>query len=58
MMHQGKTPEAVLGPMDARKVQSMATLFAAIEGAPAVFEDILDGFYAGMRCARTAERIA
>jgi uncharacterized protein (DUF1810 family) len=53
MSHRGTTPEAILGPIDARKVQSMATLFSAVVGAPAVFQDILDGFYAGMRCPRT-----
>lgn len=53
MAHQGTPPEVILGPMDARKVQSMATLFAAIPGTPAVFQDILDGFYAGLPCLRT-----
>jgi len=53
MMHQGKTPEAIMGPVDALKLQSMATLFAAVPGAPDVFQDILTCFYAGMACPRT-----
>ena len=53
MMHKGKSPEAIMGPVDAMKLQSMATLFAAVPGAPAVFRDILTGFYAGMSCPRT-----
>ena len=58
MAHRTQSPEAILGPVDARKVQSMATLFASVEGAPAVFQDILDGFFAGMRCRRTDEMLA
>lgn len=58
MAHKGTPPEAILGPIDARKVQSMATLFEAVQGAPAVFEDILDTFYAGMRCRRTQDMLA
>ena len=57
MMHRGKTPEQILGPVDARKVQSMATLFETVDGAPAVFADLLDGFYGGMRCLRTQDML-
>lgn len=53
MMHQGKTPEEIMGPVDAMKLQSMATLFAAVPGSPAVFKDILSVFYAGMTCSKT-----
>ena len=53
MMHQGKTPEAIMGPVDAMKLQSMATLFAEVPGSPAVFQDILTVFYAGMACPKT-----
>lgn len=53
MMQQNKSPEAILGPVDALKLQSTATLFAAVPGAPDVFRDILNVFYAGMGCART-----
>ena len=58
MAHRGAAPEAVLGPVDARKVQSMASLFSHVDGAPAVFQDILDGFYGGMRCMRTDQMLA
>lgn len=55
MMHQGKGPEAIMGPVDAVKLRSMATLFAAVPGAPAVFSDILTVFYAGVACPKTKQ---
>ncbi len=58
MMHQDKTPEAIMGPVDALKLQSMATLFAAVSGAPAVFQDLLSTFYGGMPCPRTKAFLA
>lgn len=58
MVHSDKSPEAILGPVDAMKLRSMATLFAEIEGAPEVFEDILQNFFAGMRCLKTQALIA
>lgn len=53
MMHQDKSPESIMGPVDALKLRSMATLFAAVPGAPAVFNDILTVFYAGVVCPKT-----
>lgn len=53
MMHRDKSPEAIMGPVDALKLRSMATLFAAVPGAPAVFSDILHVFFADMRCPKT-----
>jgi len=53
MMHQNKSPEMIMGPVDAVKLRSMATLFAEVPGAPAVFKDILQVFYAGMACPKT-----
>lgn len=53
MMHQGKSPEAIMGPIDAMKLRSMATLFAAVPGAPAVFRDILSVFFADISCPQT-----
>ena len=53
MMHREKSPEAIMGPVDALKLHSMATLFAAVPGAPAVFSDILHVFFADMRCPKT-----
>ena len=58
MMHQGKGPEAILGPVDAMKLCTCATLFAQVPGAPAVFNDILGAFYAGVECPKTLALIA
>lgn len=58
MIHKAKSPEAIMGPIDAAKLRSMATLFEAVEGAPAVFADILETFFAGMRCPRTRDALA
>lgn len=58
MMHQGKSPEAIMGPVDAMKLRSMATLFAAVPGAPAVFGDILSVFYANISCPQTKALLA
>lgn len=55
MMHRHTAPEAILGPIDAQKLRSMATLFAAVPGAPEVFQDILDAFFGGMACNKTQQ---
>lgn len=57
MMHRDKSPEAILGPVDAQKLSSMATLFEQVPGAPDVFADILQVFFAGMRCPQTQQKI-
>ncbi|MCW3041640.1 MAG: hypothetical protein JWM31_3545 [Solirubrobacterales bacterium] len=59
--HTGRDPEDVLGGIDALKVRSCATLFAAAAGdeaagdeaAAAPFVAVLDGFFGGERDART-----
>ncbi|MEP1536176.1 MAG: DUF1810 domain-containing protein [Paracoccaceae bacterium] len=51
--HKGEDPERILGDIDALKVRSMATLFAAVPNAPTVFADLLDTFYNGDRCPLT-----
>lgn len=57
MMHGGRSAEAIMGSVDAGKLRSSMTLFSAVEGAPQVFDDVLDRFYGGRRCPRTLERI-
>lgn len=52
--HSGAAPEAIMGPVDAKKLRSSATLFEAAGGG-AVFADLLDAFYGGRRCSRTLE---
>lgn len=52
LAHPEKRPEEILGAVDALKLRSCATLFAAAGGAPD-FADIVDDFYAGVPCALT-----
>ena len=47
LRHQGRAPAAILGAVDALKLRSCATLFAAVPGAPPEFRAILDAFYDG-----------
>lgn len=47
LMHRGRAPEAVLGGIDALKLRSCATLFAAVPGAPPEFREVLEAFYGG-----------
>jgi uncharacterized protein (DUF1810 family) len=45
--NRGARPEAVLGAVDAMKLRSSATLFAALPEAPPEFRALLDAFFAG-----------
>ncbi|MCC7321044.1 MAG: DUF1810 domain-containing protein [Rubellimicrobium sp.] len=53
LAHAGTRAEAILGPVDALKLRSSATLFAAVPGADPVFRLILDAFFDGTRCPLT-----
>ncbi|WP_426165394.1 DUF1810 domain-containing protein [Sandarakinorhabdus sp. DWP1-3-1] len=48
----------VLGDVDAAKFRSCLTLFARVPGAPPVFADLLDLFYAGEADASTVRLLA
>lgn len=54
LLHSGKSPEAVLGGIDAMKVKSSMTLFDVVSPND-VFADVLDKFYNGERCKKTLE---
>ncbi|MGR3463875.1 DUF1810 domain-containing protein [Limimaricola sp.] len=47
LAHRGRAPEDILGGIDALKLRSSATLFAAQPGADPVFAELLDAFYDG-----------
>ena len=49
----GQRPEAVLGGIDAMKLRSCATLFAAVPGTDPVFGEVLEAFYGGQGDLRT-----
>ncbi|URW75441.1 DUF1810 domain-containing protein [Sphingomonas donggukensis] len=51
-----RTADQILGPIDAIKLRSSATLFDAAVGDP-VFAAILDAFYAGARDPATLDRM-
>ncbi|MEC7761099.1 MAG: DUF1810 domain-containing protein [Pseudomonadota bacterium] len=58
LKHPGKDAKDILGDVDAAKLKSSMTLFAAVPGAPDTFAQVLDTFYDGERCERTLVAIA
>lgn len=42
-----KSADGILGDLDARKLRSSMTLFALVENANPVFQEILDAFFSG-----------
>ncbi|WP_207101370.1 DUF1810 domain-containing protein [Paracoccus shandongensis] len=58
MAHPTLPAERIMGGIDAEKLRSSATLFAAVEGAPPVFHRILDTFYGGRPCPVTVRRLS
>ncbi|MBI1417079.1 MAG: DUF1810 family protein [Limimaricola sp.] len=57
LTHAGTPPEAILGTVDAMKLRSCATLFAAVPGADPVFAAVLDAFHDGQRCPVTLDAL-
>jgi uncharacterized protein (DUF1810 family) len=53
----GQRPEAVLGGIDAMKLRSSMTLFAAVPGADPVFGEVLEAFYGGEKDPMTLGRL-
>jgi uncharacterized protein (DUF1810 family) len=53
LAHEGAPAEAVLGSVDALKLRSSMTLFAAVPGAPEVFAQVLGALHEAP-CERTA----
>jgi len=53
LRHKDMPPDQILGAVDAMKLRSCATLFAAVPDAPCVFAEVLDTFYDGQPCAKT-----
>lgn len=56
LSHPNKTPEAILGPVDALKLRSSATLFREAGGG-SEFQAILDVFYGGRPCPLTMKAL-
>jgi len=53
LAHQGLSAVDILGDIDAMKLRSCATLFAAVAPQEPVFAQVLERFYFGRRCHRT-----
>jgi uncharacterized protein (DUF1810 family) len=58
LAHRGTDPVEILGGIDARKLRSSMTLFAAVPDAPPVFSEVLEAFYGGERCGETLRLIS
>jgi uncharacterized protein (DUF1810 family) len=56
--HAGKGPAQIFGSVDALKLKSCMTLFAAVPNAPQVFTRVLDDLFDGERCTETLRSIA
>ena len=54
LAHRDTPPEAILGPVDALKLRSSLTLFAAVPSADPVFAEALAAFFGGVPCPLTA----
>ncbi|RJK97364.1 DUF1810 domain-containing protein [Paracoccus aestuarii] len=51
--HDALTAEDILGPVDAMKLRSSATLFAAAGQGPEPFDRVIAQFYGGQPCQAT-----
>ena len=52
------TAQDIFGDIDAKKLKSCATLFAAVPGAPPAFQELLDRFFGGEVCKMTKAEIS
>lgn len=58
LRHKDVPAEAVMGGIDAMKLRSCATLFAAVTGGGDVFEQVNAAFFGGKPCGRTLALLA
>ncbi len=61
LSHPGRSAEAILGPVDALKLRSSATLFALAQpgsAAARVMQEVLDTFHGGEPCPLTVAALA
>lgn len=58
LAQQGVSAADMLGDVDAMKLRSCATLFAAVAPQEPLFTRVLQQFYFGMRCHKTEELLA
>jgi uncharacterized protein (DUF1810 family) len=55
--HKGKSAEEILGGIDAVKLRSSMTLFAAVAPERAVFQRVLDRYFGGEADEETSRRL-
>ncbi|NRB18241.1 MAG: DUF1810 domain-containing protein [Rhodobacteraceae bacterium] len=55
LTHPGTPADQILGTTDAKKLCSSMTLFAAVPGAAAEFQQVLEAFFDGAVCPATVE---
>lgn len=55
--HAGTPARDILGKVDAMKLRSSMTLFAAVPDAPPEFQEVLDRFHDGTPCPRTVDAL-
>ena len=56
--HEGQPAERIMGGIDAMKLRSSATLFAAVPGSGDVFDRVIAAFFGGETCPRTRAMLA
>lgn len=56
--HAGADTADILGTVDAKKLRSSMTLFAAADNAPAECQKVLDAFYGGIPCPLTQSALS
>ncbi len=56
--HAGTDPADILGEVDAKKLRSSMTIFAAVHDAPPIFQQVLEVFYGGTPCAHTVAALS
>ncbi|SDJ12645.1 DUF1810 domain-containing protein [Aliiruegeria lutimaris] len=56
--HAGQSVERIFGDVDACKLQSCATLFAAVANDPGPFDTVLESFFGDERCPLTLDMLA
>lgn len=58
LSHAERPAETIMGAIDAAKLRSCATLFAAVDLEARVFPALISAHYGGVSCAATTERLA
>ncbi len=56
--HSERDPADILGRVDALKLRSCMTLFAAVPNAPSLFQQVLDTFFDATPCPKTREALS